>query len=249
MSSNHLLKKDIADSFFQDKKDKTAYWLSIFQYTPPSILLGYLDRKDKSALRSLKKNGFIEVLKTDMVSSSLLIFGSSGFKYAREKFDSSNELRSTSSRINQSLIPHEIALQKHIIKKRGLICEIKSAKQLYHLDIYKEKSKIPDAIIEYKLDGKKQAIELERSHKSTPRVFIGFYNHAYAIAKLKKYYSVEYVFPTKTLADNYQKKFNSIEWPVYEFSKYKKRYQLLDKPFICPKELKERFIFTVMEMD
>jgi len=227
------------------KKQKIAFWLSLFQYSTRSLLVDYLGNKDKCVLRRLINNQFLQLIDTDMISEKIVLLGRVGAVYAKENFDIAASLNNRPSSINQTLIRHELSLQKYLISEFSNIENIRPTRFLDFAD----KRKLPDALVSLSSStNEHRAVEIERVHKSRNRIFQAFFNHAYFIAKLRHYDSVIYVFPNENLRKIYLDLFNLETWPKFRFDTQAKRYVRDSEDFICPESLKSRFSFTVMEM-
>ena len=226
----------------RDNQHRIAYWITLFQYSTRSILLQYLGRKNRNIFSSLQKKDWIFPIKTDVVKEEILVLGKAGFSYSREQFPESVKYPRHYARLNHLHIRHELTLQQYILSR---VDEFSSFVPARLLDYSDNKRKIPDAIVG--VEEGKEAIEIERWHKSNQLIFQGFHNHAVAIMKMRYYDVVTYVFPTEQLRKNYQEKFNQDEWPVYHFDPVSRVYKKADRPFICPEKLRTRFRFITMD--
>lgn len=242
MSGNTVKNAAIAREKGRDNQHKVAFWITVFQYSTRPLLLEYLQRKNRNIFGSLKAKRWIKGVDTDVIKEELLILDSTGISYSREQFPESVRYQKHASRINHVHVRHELTLQKYILSRIADFSDFKPAKLLDYSD---NKRKIPDAVALTKSG--KEAIEIERFHKSNQLVFQAFHNHAVAITKMRFYDYVTYVFPNQQLCDNYREKFNQEEWPVYFFDPTSRTYKRADRPFICPEKLRSRFEFVTME--
>lgn len=225
-----------------EKRHMIVEWLSIFHYSTPQVLLAMLGVKNKQIFSTLKKSGFLRVVKTDMVAGDLLMLERQGFDYAKVNFESSIKYSGNPRSINHSLVKHELSLQLYAIRNRDELQDIQPARLLD----YTARAKLPDCIATF--SGHKLAIEIERFHKSKSRIYQAFYNHALAIGKMRYYDTVVYVFPTQNLCNLYSSLFAEEEWPVYQYSQKSRRYILTEETYSASDKMRLRFRFEIMDM-
>jgi hypothetical protein len=231
----------------REYKHTIVSWLSLFQYSTSAILLALIEKpKHTKLIPSLKKTGWLQVVKTDVIGQDLLMLSKVGYAYAMENFDTAVRYQKDVKRVNHQHIRHELTLQKYALTRRGDFVDIVPAK---FLDYSSNRRKIPDAVmrVKSKESSSKEALEIERWHKSVPLIYQSFYNQSLAIGRMRYYDNVTYVFPTTALMKNYQEKFNTLEWPVYEFDQKSRKMKMSDNAFNCPEVLRSRFTFTTFD--
>ena len=80
----------------------------------------------------------------------------------------------------------------------------------------------PDATFES--DGLTWAIEIEKTRKSTARIFHNYLHHLNAIYKHKHYDRLLYVFSTNDVHRTYRKHWDTRHWPLLEYDETRQRY-------------------------
>lgn len=226
----------------EEKTLQILQWLSYFHYSTANILCDLLRIKNKSIFSRLAKSQIIRYVETDVLRQELIMMTSAGLALAREFTPEAARYSLNPHRISASLVRHNLSLQIYLLQNRDNIQKITPEKCLKFPNLLK----VPDAFVI--MNGSRVAVEIERNHKATSRVFIALYEHALGIGKYDYYDIVNYVFPNETLKNRYLVAFNTPAWPLYEYDQIKKRY--VEKPdiWVRPPDIARRFNFIVAAM-
>jgi hypothetical protein len=142
-------------------------------------------------------------------------------------------------RVSASLARHHLAVQRAVLNR-----QIQWDKVIPERLMKERGKKIPDAVL-IKGD-KKTALEVELTQKTRSKIFLAFTDHARAFRD-GGYHAIEYVFDDAQMCKTYQTIFDEERWPVFRYSKEKKRY-VEEKEMFSPSSLpgfKEAMKFTV----
>ena len=94
-----------------------------------------------------------------------------------------------------------------------------------------------------------EALEVELTQKTIPRIYLGFLTHLDNIEH-RHYDTVEYIFTDEALMERYQHRFDASAWPLYAVNRHGKIAPVNDAhghPMTAQADLpqiRERFRFT-----
>lgn len=229
----------------EEKREQVYIWLAEYHYSTTSILarvLGVDSVGQWAFFKGMIDAGLLRKIDIPTVREKVFLLTRDGKEFAAGVTEKALKYATEPGRIPVSMVRHNLCVQLAVLER--LTPGMKHTFEK-HLD-FTDRDKLPDAVLD---DGQhKIALEIELSHKRNLRIYRAFYDHIAAM-KHGHYQSVEYVFSSSSLRDNYQKKFAAVEWPVVE--RKNGRLRQTDRVF-KPDEiegLRERFLFSVQNFD
>ena len=231
-------------SRYCDKRKMLLRWMAKFGYSTLDLLIGVTNVKNAKTVYALKKAGLLDCFQTDVLNQKVWYLTEEGRKFAAEwepaalgrgpsqkRFSSYNTLR------------HDMSLQNYILTTGVAIDGIVSERCMP--DSFEHR---PDALLH--LDGSVIAIEMERTHKSSSRVYRIFMDHARAVFQHRHYNSVRYVFPDNAIAQRYLAWYSNPEWPMFQYDSARRAYVPKDESWKPPRGnngIDGAFEFLVMD--
>lgn len=117
-------------------------------------------------------------------------------------------------------LAHDLIVQERLLSWHRDI-ELEKIIPEHHVTRFHNRK--PDVVFES--GGSRYAIEVERTHKATPRIFLNFMRHIRAIFEFGHFDMLIYVFPNAQLYSLYHKHWCQTLWPVYSYDSDVKRYR------------------------
>jgi DNA-binding MarR family transcriptional regulator len=201
---------------YEDKLDKILELLVQFHHSTRHLLLlrlGLATHSHHTYFKKLEKKGILRRAETFTIRSrTVFMLTPLGKELAAEKMiDNVINYTTDASKINHSSLRHDLAVQKAVITRLHEYDKFMSEKFLPNIKL-KDKKK-PDAFLEK--NKSITALEVELTAKSDQRIFRALNSHAQALLN-QHYQQVLYIFPSNTLKNYYQERFNQQSWPVYQ---------------------------------
>jgi hypothetical protein len=187
-------------------------WLYEFDFSTRQILcelLGLDGHRGQGAFfKRLLDMGLIEPMRSPLIRHHVYQLSDAGRELALLNIQS-DSIHTRRRQASPAVQIHDLTVQAAAMRRKdGLI----SALSERHISTGAQ-GKVPDALLIY--ENKKIALEVELTHKNSARIYYNFLCHLRNINN-DEYSSVEYVFPTQVLADNYKAKFLTEIWPIYK---------------------------------
>jgi len=235
---------------FDQKTLIVIEWLSMFRFSTQQILLERLALKNRNFFTKLKKRNLIREVSCDTTPSKLIVLTKNGAIHAAENFEHGARALTDSSRINPTTARHDLSVQRVVISYLDRADSVISERFIQ----FGIQGKVPDALVN--IDSMSYAFEIERTHKTKPRIYQAFQNHLYKLRDGGGYDRVKYFFPKDALLKMYTTIFNETDWPIYEFSTSRNRWvtkqDILESDGVAkikPTDLlRSRFEFSVVDM-
>jgi hypothetical protein len=187
-----------------EKRETVLWWLSTFHYSTRSVLsrsLGIDTGGQYKFFKGLVTADLVRPFSIPIVREELFLFTERALVYNVDP-----------ARIGSARVKHNLSVQLACLSFTNDYSLITSDR---HLD-FTDRIKLPDAIVS--LPEQNIALEVEMTHKNTPRIFRAFYDSVSNI-KAGYYGHVQYIFPNDTLRLAYLRHFNQPAWPVFERNK------------------------------
>lgn len=215
MTRDSSLKNGVAIK--EDKMKICFMWLHEFKFSTFEMLSKLLGMELKSNYAFFKKlieQEFIVTFKNKNVNdrTKFIAITQAGVNFLITKGLVGHEQKASAfSRFRKAVsIFHHLDLQNYLIENLSKYSEV-----IWEVNVKVKLDEIkPDAVVIYKSNGMKVAIEYEKWAKSRKRIFSNFYKHVQNLNS--NYYSgVIYLFADEKDQKKYENIFNLAEWERY----------------------------------
>lgn len=196
----------------QEKIKEVIKWLAMFDYSDRNTLarmFGAVARGQGAFFKSLEESRLVITTKAPGLGITVYGLSESGFNLAKLYLPhKSLTWRRTPS---WNLLVHTLTVQKVLLDRRE---SVESFSPERDLDLKAARANhLPDALLNY-AGGRRVAVEVELSRKSTPRLYNILLSHLKNIQR-EIYHEVLYVFPNDELMKLYKQKYDEPTWPIY----------------------------------
>lgn len=201
----------------REKTKEVIKWLGIHDYSNSLLLSELCNVKNKGQgafYKSLEKEGLIKSNTAPGLPFKVYVLTQNGLDMARVLLP--NHVVIKKKIPSWIYLVHSFSIQKYVLDRRNDIVDFIPEKSLPT----EEMKHKPDGLLIYQ-DGKKEAIEIELTKKSTPRIYNIYISHLRNI-KNEIYEKVTYIFNDDILRKHYENLCGQPLWPVYIMNDNKK---------------------------
>ena len=196
-----------------DKRQWTTAWLTEFHYSTRRILctgLGINPHNQTRFFSALIENEYFAEAVHPLLKKRLLYLTTKGLQYARYDSDRPTRYRYTPNATSAPHALHNLHIQHAVLIRSTLTMPFDFTSERYITSTPKHKR--PDCLIH--TPDKTTALEIELTHKSTPRIYLAYIDHIDAF-KANLYDHVEYIFTQQHMHQTYLGLFQTPKWPIY----------------------------------